>query len=121
MKVIYLRSFLSDLKKIKDQKIKSKIKVLILEIKGANLLEDVENIKKLKGYSMAYRSRIGDYRVGMYKEFESVELARFVKQNDIYIRCFQKRGQNENKRLNNRSLALIHIMVQANDTTKANF
>jgi len=45
MKVIYLRSFLSDLKKIKDQKIKSKIKVLILEIKGANLLEDVEHQK----------------------------------------------------------------------------
>ncbi|AOR28078.1 plasmid stabilization protein [Formosa sp. Hel1_33_131] len=91
MKVIYLRSFLSDLKKIKDQKIKNKIKILILEIKGANLLEDVENIKKLKGYSMAYRSRIGDYRVGMYKEFESVELARFVKRNDIY-KVFPKKG-----------------------------
>ena len=84
MKVIFLKGFLSDIKKVKDQRLKTKIKKLILEVEAAKSLEEVVGVKKMKGYSIAYRIRIGDYRSGLYKETDSVELARFLKRNDIY-------------------------------------
>lgn len=84
MKVIFLKSFLSDIRKIKDKRLKSKIKNLILEIEAAKNLEEISGAKKMKGYSIAYRIRIGDYRIGLYKETDYIELARFLKRNDIY-------------------------------------
>ena len=91
MEIIYLRSFLNDIKKVKDKNTKSRIKSLIEEIKKSEKLEDIPKVSKLKGYSIAYRARIGDYRLGMYSEDIVVELARFVKRNDIY-KVFPKKG-----------------------------
>ena len=84
MEVIFLRSFLSDVKKLNDKKLKTKIKEFIVEIENANTIDDIPNIKKLKGYYTAYRWRIADYRLGFYKNENIIELARFVKRNDIY-------------------------------------
>ena len=84
MKVIFLRSFLTDIKKINDKKLKIKIKEFIEEIEKSENIDEIPNLKKLKGYSTAYRFRIGDYRIGMYKDDNTIELARFVKRNDIY-------------------------------------
>ncbi len=84
MKIVYLKSFLKDIQKIKDPKLARKVEQLILEIKAADSLDDLSNVKKMKGYSVAFRIRVGDYRMGIYKETEVVELARFLKRNDIY-------------------------------------
>lgn len=84
MKVIFYKSFLQDLKKLKDKKLKEKVKSFILKVENAATLEEVPNIKKLKGYSIAYRAKIQEYRLGMYKEDDTVEMVRFVKGNDIY-------------------------------------
>ena len=85
MKVVYLKSFLDDIKKIKDKKLKKKIKEFILEINELENIDQIQNIKKLKGYTIAYRARFGDYRLGIYMQTNgSIELARFVKRNDIY-------------------------------------
>lgn len=92
MEVVYMRSFLNDIKKIKDRSTKERIKGLITQIKEAENLEDVQKVSKLKGYTIAYRARVGDYRLGMYREGVVVELARFVKRNDIY-KVFPKKGK----------------------------
>lgn len=84
MKVIFLKSFLSDIKKVNDKGLKSRIKKLILEIEAAQSLEEITGVKKMRGYSIAYRIRMSDYRLGLYKETDCVELARFLKRNDIY-------------------------------------
>jgi len=84
MEVIFLRSFLTDVKKLHDRKLKTKIKEFIIELENAESLERVSNIQKLKGFSTAYRWRIADYRLGFYKDNDIIELARFVKRNDIY-------------------------------------
>ncbi|MGY0427071.1 MAG: type II toxin-antitoxin system RelE family toxin, partial [Polaribacter sp.] len=76
MKIIFLNSFLKDIKKIKDPKTARKIEQLIIEIKIVSSLEELNNIKKMKGYSIAYRIKAGTYRIGFYKELEHVELAR---------------------------------------------
>lgn len=84
MEVIFLRSFLNDIKKLNDKKLKEKIKEFILNLEKSETIDDVHNVKKLKGYSTAYRWRTGDYRLGFYKNENSIEIARFVKRNDIY-------------------------------------
>ena len=84
MEVVFLKSFLTDIKRVKDQKLKQRIRELIIAFENATSLEDIPNISKMKGYSIAFRVRVGDYRLGFYCEREVVELARFVKRNDIY-------------------------------------
>ncbi len=84
MQIVFLRSFLVDIKKIRDKKVKTKIKDFIIELEKAETIEELHNSKKMKGYSSAYRWRVGDFRLGFYKEESTVELARFVKRNDIY-------------------------------------
>lgn len=84
MEVVFLRSFLNDIKKLNDKKLKEKIKEFILNLEKSETIDDVHNVKKLKGYSTAYRWRTGDYRLGFYKNENSIEIARFVKINDIY-------------------------------------
>ena len=84
MKVVFLRSFINDLKKINDQKLKAKIKEFILELESAEKTEEVKNVIKMKGFSTAYRWITGDYRLGLYKVDDQIELSRFVKRNDIY-------------------------------------
>ncbi|KFC18301.1 MULTISPECIES: type II toxin-antitoxin system RelE family toxin [Epilithonimonas] len=84
MEVIFLRSFLTDIKKLNDKKLKLKIKEFIIELENSQTLEDVGNIKKMKGFSTAFRWRTGDYRLGFYKNENSIELSRFLKRSDIY-------------------------------------
>lgn len=39
---------------------------------------------KLEGYKIAYRIKLGDYRIGVFIEDETIEFVRFVHRKDIY-------------------------------------
>ncbi|MBP2833584.1 plasmid stabilization protein [Aquimarina sp. U1-2] len=84
MKTIYLRSFEKDIKKIKNNKIKTQLKNVLLDIEKVDSVDDIANIKKLKSFDVAYRVRVGQYRLGMFIENKTVTFARFVKREDIY-------------------------------------
>ena len=84
MEVVYLNSFLYDLKKVKDKKLLQKVKAVLLELKSAENLSAIPNSKNLSGHPFAYRIRIGDYRLGLFNSEEKLTLARFIKRNDIY-------------------------------------
>ena len=84
MKIRYSKQVVKDVKKIKDKKVIERITQVIHELKKAERIEEINQIKKLKGHPTAYRIRIGDYRLGLFIENEIVELARLVKRNDIY-------------------------------------
>ncbi len=84
MELIYLNSFLKDLKKVKDKKLLQKVKAVLLELKSAEDLSSIKNHKKQSGHPFAYRIRIGDYRLGLFYSEEKLTIARFVKRNDIY-------------------------------------
>ncbi|MDZ4148986.1 MAG: plasmid stabilization protein [Flavobacteriaceae bacterium] len=84
MKVLYLKSFLKDIQNLKDDVLKEKVLDVINEIKNAQTLVEISNIKKLKGHTEAYRLRIGKYRLGFYYNENVVEFARFAKREDIY-------------------------------------
>ncbi len=65
MKIQFVAKFSKDLRKIKDQKLLSEIKTVVNECKLAQTLDDIQNLKKLKGYQGFYRIKIGDYRIGV--------------------------------------------------------
>lgn len=85
MEVLFLKSFLQDLKKIKNQKLKAAVTSFIIDLKGTKDLKSMAGVVKLKGYATAYRYRVGDYRIGFFSTpTGEIILARCVKRNDIY-------------------------------------
>jgi len=49
-------------------------------------LNDVPNIKKLKGHPSAFRYRKGKYRIGFYLKNDTIEFAAFDNRGKIYNR-----------------------------------
>lgn len=84
MKVTFRKSFFKDVKKHSDQKLKKTIKSKIIELENSYDLSAISNITKMKNHDTAYRMRIGKYRLGFYYTDGVVDLARFVKREDIY-------------------------------------
>lgn len=90
MKVEFDKSFEKSLNKIRNKSLYPRIERIILECEKANSITDLENVKKLTGFRIYYRIRIGEYRIG----FESIDLntIRFIlisHRKDIY-RSFPK-------------------------------
>ena len=84
MNIIYSRLALKDVKKVKDEKLKSVLFELIHDLKKAENLLEINGIKKMSGHPEAYRIRVGNYRLGIYYSNNEITIARFVKRNDIY-------------------------------------
>lgn len=84
MKVEFLDRFNKDSSKIRDRKILNDVAQVIESAKHAGNISDLKNLKKLKGDKNAYRFRIGDYRIGVYIEKDTIEFARLAHRKDIY-------------------------------------
>lgn len=84
MKIEYLKQFSKDISKINDKSLLDILFEVILSLKKAEKLNEIPNIKKLKGHPEAFRMRIGKYRLGFYFDSEIIQLARFAKREDIY-------------------------------------
>lgn len=84
MKILFDKSFLRDIQKISDEKLKSKVIETLDSIERANSLSEIPNLRKMKGHATACRIRVGDYRIGLYKENDSIKLIRFMNRKDIY-------------------------------------
>jgi mRNA interferase RelE/StbE len=84
MKILYYKSFEKDLSKIKDPKLSLAVELAIKQIKLANRLSELINVKKMKGHKLAYRIRIGDYRIGFLFENNIVSLSAIGDRKDFY-------------------------------------
>lgn len=84
MKVEFLKSFSKDMDNLPLKSVKSALKRLIELMENADTLAKIPNTKKLQGHKTAYRTRVGDYRLGFFFENETIILARFVNRKDIY-------------------------------------
>lgn len=84
MKVNYEKSFLKDVKKLNNQNIITKLKNTLLSFENSNNLQELQNIKKLKGFDIYYRFKIGDYRLGFKYENSEISIIRFLHRKDIY-------------------------------------
>jgi mRNA interferase RelE/StbE len=84
MRVEFKKSFLKDLKKLKDKQLKELIFDCIVQVEAAQHLGQIRNLKKLTGYDDYFIIRIGDYRIGLKIENEIVFFVVFEHRKDIY-------------------------------------
>jgi len=79
-------SFLKDIRSIKNKKLLSRLKQFILTVENVDNLSQIPNLKKLKGQKnkVYYRSRIGDFRVGLIIKQDLVVFVRFLNRKEIY-------------------------------------
>jgi mRNA interferase RelE/StbE len=69
---------------IKSKPLKQSLIRLIESMEEVDNLNKVPNTQKLKGHKSAYRTRLGDYRLGFFFENSAILLARFLHRKDIY-------------------------------------
>ena len=84
MKILYCTSFIRDLSKIHNPLILENVRSLIQIIAGSESIKSIPDFQKIKGSNNSYRIRIGDYRVGIYKNKEQIEFVRILNRKDIY-------------------------------------
>lgn len=84
MKVEFLKKFSKDIDDLKIKSVKQSLMRLIELMESVDSLEKIPNTKKLKGHKTAYRTRIGDYRLGFFIEDSAILAVRFVHRKDIY-------------------------------------
>ncbi len=84
MNIEFDKSFLKDLRNLKDNETKKQLQALIELMERVDTLEKIPQLKKLKGYDYYYRVRIRDYRIGLLVNHEVVWLVRFLHRKDIY-------------------------------------
>jgi len=84
VKIIFKEQFVKQVDKLVDKKLKSEILEIVSKIEIYKSAAEIRNIKKLKGYKDFHRIRIGDYRIGIKIENETVTFAAFHHRKDIY-------------------------------------
>ena len=84
MKIEFKKSFLTELKKLKDKSLKANVAECILQVESAKNLSQIKNLKKLTGYDVYYRIRVGDYRIGIKIEKDVVFFVVFEHRKSIY-------------------------------------
>jgi len=84
MEVVFLEKFVKDLDKIKDKNTRKRIAQAIEKLETADTLEQITGLTKLVGFSSYYRIRVGDYRMGIIVDNQTVELARVAHRKEIY-------------------------------------
>jgi mRNA interferase RelE/StbE len=84
MEVKIDKSFQKDTRKVKDKLLLKKIVLVISEVQKAENINEIKNLKKLKGSSENYRIKIGDYRLGIIISESTFEFIRCLHRKDIY-------------------------------------
>ena len=84
MKITVQKLFEKDISKISDKKLASQVSIAIEEMEKAAKLSDLRNIKKMVAKGNYYRMRVGNYRLGLKVEIDTIILLRFMHRKDIY-------------------------------------
>lgn len=85
MNTAFRKSFERDLKDLKkDHEMRRRIRKKIEEIEAASELGELASLKKLTGGENYYRIRVGDYRIGVVIEEETVIFVRCLHRREIY-------------------------------------
>jgi mRNA interferase RelE/StbE len=84
MKVEFLQQFYDDIDNINNQAVKNSLSNVIRQAIEASKPQEINHIRKLRGQRNAFRIRLGEYRIGVYIEKDTVEFARIAHRKDIY-------------------------------------
>jgi len=85
MIVEFDKSFDKSLDKLKDKSVYPKIEKVISILEKTNSLIELASIKKLSGYKVYYRYRLGDYRIGIEQiSKNTIRLIIIAHRKDVY-------------------------------------
>ncbi|HSB11501.1 MAG TPA: type II toxin-antitoxin system RelE/ParE family toxin [Blastocatellia bacterium] len=84
MNVQFRASFAKDLKKISNKDILNNVRETIDQIGRAPGPQDISGLTKLKGARNYYRVRVGEYRIGLILEGDTVVFVRCLDRKEIY-------------------------------------
>ncbi len=84
MDVEFTHKFKKQFSSCKDKSVKIRIKAVIQKSIELKNLSDIPGIKKLKGSKNCYRIRIGDYRIGLWAEKNTIIFATLDHRSQIY-------------------------------------
>jgi len=86
MQVDFTKHFSRQVDHLRDGDLLNRLRVAVSDVMKAATIAAIPNLKKLKGHSSAYRIRLGDYRIGLFIENNSVLFAALEHRKDIYRR-----------------------------------
>jgi mRNA interferase RelE/StbE len=78
------RTFTKEVEKILDKKLLGSLAATIEQIISAQSISEILNLKKLVGFDVHYRVKVGNYRIGIVIIENVVVLVRFLHRKDIY-------------------------------------
>ena len=84
MNIAFRESFARDLRAVRDKKLLQRVKECIEAVEKADSLGDLPNVKKLKAAKSYFRLKLGDYRIGVALENNTLVFVRFLDRKDIY-------------------------------------
>jgi mRNA interferase RelE/StbE len=84
VKVQFRKSFEKDLRKLRDREVLSRVQGIIGEVEASQRLDEISNFKKLKTQGNYYRIRVGDHRIGIMIDGETVNFVRILHRREIY-------------------------------------
>jgi len=85
MKTAFTKSFAKDLKKhAGDKKLLSHVQEIILEVEAADSITVINNLKKLKTEGSYFRIRLGNFRIGLIIDGDTVTFIRVLNRSEIY-------------------------------------
>lgn len=84
MKIEFLKQFDKDAKNLAVQSVRDDVIKAIKNVEEATRKSEIKGLKKLTGFKNAYRIKIGDYRIGIFIEANTVEFVLVVHRKDIY-------------------------------------
>ena len=86
MEVEFTKTFSKQIDAIHNESLKLRLAQAVQNVLSANTLQDILNLKKMKGHQTAYRIKIGDYRIGLFFEEGIIIFAYLAHRKDIYNR-----------------------------------
>jgi mRNA interferase RelE/StbE len=85
MNIEFTRRFRKEFRQIeKDRSIAILLNEVIENVIRAKSPAEIKNLKKLTGFKVHYRIRIGSYRIGVKIEKDTIIFAAFDHRKDIY-------------------------------------
>lgn len=84
MQIELTRKFKKQVEVCKDQRLRSKVLGIIQAVIATYSMNEFPNLKKLTGSKNSYRIRLGNYRIGIVINENTVTFAAFDHRSDIY-------------------------------------
>lgn len=84
MKIVYRKRFLKDLASIPSNLRPSIERFVFEELPRADSLQSTGKVEKLKGHTIFFKVRFGDFRVGLSFTDDTVTLERVLNRKEIY-------------------------------------